>query len=57
MRHVSFIEQEAIRELAEEDHRAAVAAAKQRVKEWRARPWWKRWLPFYVEIRFVWNWR
>jgi hypothetical protein len=51
------IEHSARDEIAWEDHRAAVDAAKLRIREWRARPWWKRWLPFTLKIRFEWNWR
>jgi len=53
---VNDIESAARRELAEEFRLEQVASAKARIKKWRARPWWKRWLPFTVSIRFHWNW-
>lgn len=44
------IEQEAAAELALEEHRRAVEAAKERIRARRGRPWWKRLVPFTIKI-------
>jgi hypothetical protein len=44
---------EAEQELAEETHKARVAVVKERIRARRARPWWKRVLPFTIQIH--WN--
>lgn len=47
------IEAEARAELASEDHRAAVDAAKQRIRERDTRPLWQRLFPFRIIIERV----
>jgi hypothetical protein len=38
-------------ELAEEAHRAAVDAAKTRIRKQMAMPWWQRLIPFTITIQ------
>jgi len=45
-----MIEKEALAEIAKEDRRAAVELAKGKIRQQRNRPWWKRLLPFSIEI-------
>jgi len=51
----AFLQAEA--EIEAEEHRARVEREKNNIRIRKARPWWKRWLPFYITIRFHWNWR
>lgn len=46
----SKIEALALMELDLEDHRAAVEAAKERIRARQGRPWWDRLLPFTIRI-------
>lgn len=47
------IEAEALREIAAEEHKNAVAAAKARILERRARPWWRVLFPFRIKIERI----
>lgn len=44
----SSIESAAKSEIAAEDRRTKIDAAKQRLREWKARPLWQRLFPFKI---------
>ena len=47
------IEQQAIRELNEEERRKAIDAAKERLRKQRPKPWWVRLFPFRIKIERI----
>lgn len=50
MSRIDLIEEEAGTELANEPRRAAIDAAKVRIRERRNRPWWRELFPYRVHI-------
>ncbi len=50
MDDIKDIEREALAELAAEERAARVAAAKERIRARRGRPWWDKLIPFTITI-------